>query len=57
MVNKYNNTYHRGIKMRPVDLKPSLYINFDKENNKEDFKLVIMLEYQNLKTYLQKSMF
>ena len=57
MVNKYNNTYHRGIKMRPVDLKPSLYIKFDKENNKEDFKLVIMLEYQNLKTYLQKSMF
>ena len=57
MVNKYNNIYHRGIKMRPVDLKPSLYINFDKENNKEDFKLVIMLEYQNLKTYLQKSMF
>ena len=57
MVNKYNNIYHRGIKMRPVDLKPSLYIKFDKENNKEDFKLVIMLEYQNLKTYLQKSMF
>ena len=43
--------------MRPVDLKPSIYINFDKENNKEDLKLVIMLEYQNLKTYLQKSMF
>ena len=32
IVNKYNNTYHRTIKLKPVDVKPSTYIDFDKEN-------------------------
>ena len=32
-VNKCNNAYHRIIKMKPVDVKPSMYINFDKEYN------------------------
>ena len=34
-VNKYRNTYHRTIKMEPVDVKPSIYIDFNKDNNKE----------------------
>ena len=35
MVNKYNNTYHDTIKMKPVDVKSNGYINFSKEiNNK-----------------------
>ena len=25
IVNKYNNTYHSTIKMKPVDVKPSTY--------------------------------
>ena len=41
IVHKYNNTYHRTIKMRPVDVKPSMYINFNKENNKEDPKFKV----------------
>ena len=41
IVNKYNNTYHRTIKMKPVDVKPSIYIDFNKENNKEDPKFKI----------------
>ena len=28
IVNKYNNTYHRIIKMKPVDVKPNIYIDF-----------------------------
>ena len=32
-VNKYNSTYYRAIKMKPVDVKPSMYIDFNKENN------------------------
>ena len=28
--NKYNNTYHSTIKMKPVDVKSSIYIDFDK---------------------------
>ena len=35
IVNKYNNTYHRAIKMKAFDVKPSMYIDFNKENKKE----------------------
>ena len=34
IVNKYSNTYHRTIKIKPVDVKPSVYFNFNKENKK-----------------------
>ena len=33
IVNKYNNTYHRTIKMKPVDVTSNTYIHFNKENN------------------------
>ena len=33
IVKKYNNTYHRTIKMKPVDVKLKTFINFNKENN------------------------
>ena len=36
IVNIINNIYYRTIKMKPVDVKPSMYINFNKENNKEN---------------------
>ena len=29
--NNYNNLYHSTIKIKPVDLKPSTYIDFGKE--------------------------
>ena len=31
IVNEYNNTYHRSIKMKPVDIKSSIYIDFNVE--------------------------
>ena len=34
IVNKYNNTYIT-IKMKPVDVKPNIYIDFNKEGNKD----------------------
>ena len=34
LVNKYGNTYST-IKMKPVDVKSSTYIDFDVENNKD----------------------
>ena len=42
IVNKYSNTYHRIIKMKPVDVKPSSFIDFDKENNKEGPKFKVV---------------
>ena len=29
IVNKYNGIYHRTIKMKPADVKPSIYIDFN----------------------------
>ena len=29
IVNEYNNTYHRTIKMEPIDIKGNTYINID----------------------------
>ena len=59
IVDRHNNTYHSTIKMRPVDVKSSTYINSSEEINDEDpnLKLVVLLEYQNIKTFLQKAMF
>ena len=56
---KYNNTYHSTIKMKSVDVTPSTYIDSSKEINDEvpNLKLVILLEYQNIKTFLQNAMF
>ena len=31
LLKKYNNTYHRSIKMKPVDVKDNTYIGFKKE--------------------------
>ena len=31
IVDRYNNRYHRKIKMKPVDAKPSIYIDLNKE--------------------------
>ena len=40
-VNKYNNTYHRTIKMKSADVKSSIIIHFNKENNSESLKLKV----------------
>ena len=39
---EYNNTYHKTIKMKPINIKDNTYINFEKEvNNKNPiFKVV-----------------
>ena len=31
IVNKYNNTYHSTIQMKPADVKSSRYIDFEKQ--------------------------
>ena len=46
IVNKYNNTYHRAIKINPVDVKPSIYIVFNKENKVGHH--VKILKYKNI---------
>ena len=38
---EYNNTYHRTIKMKPVDVKDNTYIDFKKEINDKDPKFKV----------------
>ena len=53
IVNKYSNTYYSTIKMKPVDVKSSTYIDSSKEINNEDPKFNIgdtvgMSRYKNI---------
>ena len=53
IVDEYNNTYHRTIKVKPVDVKSNTYIDFGLEDNEEypEFKVVDhvrMLKYKNI---------
>ena len=41
IVNKCNNTYHRTIKMKHVDVKSTTYIDFEKNNAKKDPKFKV----------------
>ena len=41
IVNKYNNTYHSTIKIKPVDVKSNTYIEFSKEINNKNSKIKI----------------
>ena len=56
IVNKYNNTYHRTIKMKPVDAKDNTYIDFGKEINNKDpkFKIGYMVRISKHKNIFAK---
>ena len=41
ILDEYNNTYHRTIKMRPVDVKDDTYIDFEKQVNDKDPKFKV----------------
>ena len=41
IVHKYNNTKHRTIKMKPIDVKNNTYIDFGKEVNDNDPKFKV----------------
>ena len=41
IVGEYNNTYHRKIKVKPVDVKDNTYIDFKKEVNDKDPKFKV----------------
>ena len=58
-VNKYNNTCHRTIQMKPADVNSSTYIEFNKENNKEGpkFKVGDHVRTSKYKIFLRKVMF
>ena len=61
---KYNNTYHRSISIKPADVEPSNYVDFNKENNKKGPKFKVgdnvrISKYKNIsaKGYVPEGMF
>ena len=56
IINKYNNTYHSTVKMKPVDVKPSAYIESSKEINYQDpkFKIGDMVRVSKYKNIFAK---
>ena len=41
IVNKYNNTVRRSIKMKPIDVKSDSYAEYDEDSNEKDPKFKI----------------
>ena len=41
IVNKYNNAVHRSIKMRPIDITPDSYVEYNEGSNKKDLKFKV----------------
>ena len=41
IVKKYNNTYHKSVKMKPVDVKDNTYISFKNKVNDKNLKLKV----------------
>ena len=53
IVNKYNNSVHRTIKMKPIDITPDLYAKYNEDFNKKDLKFKVgdhlrISKYKNL---------
>ena len=58
-MNEYNNTYHKTIKTKPVDVNISMYFDFNKENSEEGLKFKIgnNVRKSKMKIFLQKFTF
>ena len=56
VVKKYNNKYHRTIKIKSDNEKSSMYIDFNKKIIRKvlNLELVVTLKYQIIKIFLRK---
>ena len=41
IVDKYNNTYHRTNKMKPIDIKSDSFSEYNEESNEKDHKFKV----------------
>ena len=56
IVNKYNNTVHKTIKMKPVDVMGDSYVEYNENSNKKDpkFKVCDDVRISNYKNIFAK---
>ena len=43
IVNKYNNTVHRIIKMKPIDITSDFYAEYNEDSNEKDSKCKVVI--------------
>ena len=58
IVDEYYNTYHKTIKMKPIDVKSDSFAEYNENSKKKilNLKLVIMSEFQSTKIFLLTDM-
>ena len=58
IVDEYNNTYHKTIKMKPIDVKSDFYAEYNEESNEKDpkFELGDHVRISKYKIFLLKDM-
>ena len=59
IVDKYHNTYHENIKMKPIDVKSDSFAEYNKESNARDPKFKVgdyirISKYKNIAKFLLK---
>ena len=56
VVDKYNNTYHTTIKMKPIDVKSDSFAEYNEESNEKDpkFKVNDHVRISNYKNIFAK---
>ena len=56
IIKEYNNTYHKTIKMKPIDVKDNTHIDFEKEVDNKDpkFKVGDYVRILTIKIFLLK---
>ena len=57
IVNKYKSTVHRTIKIKPIEVTDDYYAKYNEDPQIKkilNLKLVTMVEFQNIKTFLLK---
>ena len=52
-VNEYNNTYHKTIKMKPIDIKSDFFAEYNEKSNEKDPKFKVgdharISQYKNI---------
>ena len=55
LVKKYNNTYHKTIKMKPIDIKSYFFAEYNEESNEKDSKFKIGDHVSILKIFFLKN--
>ena len=55
IVDEYNNTYHKSIKMNPIDVKNDSFAEFNEKSNEKDLKVKLGDHVRSSKEFMFQS--